>query len=548
MGRRPEIGNVQLYPDRPLRASDKNGYVLKFYCPIRQTRVRRNSGTRDRREARRVLRECRERLLNGEYVASGGAITIALQQANVRACVQDVLSNGESQSWQACYDQYYAYLKPRSREKSLGDAASRIEIAGRILDADRELKGLPPDGPIRQYATLPALEHLQESLLDGDEGIFEQRAPMTVNTMVGAVMAFFRYCKRHGLIDDVPALAKLDVEEVMKGRPITVEEFQAMLAVVPEVVGKRGAASWRYVLEILWETAFRVGDVMNFSWDDSRRIHPVWPVREGEFPTLNIPASQKNKKVQQVPMLPGLQTLLERTPPAQRHGWVVTPLPFDAQPRSRVDWFKPAPQDLESLAHKHSNSTIARTCGVSEAAVRKWLVSNGLERDVNVRSTGDISERVVADVRARAEQILSAPVSTTARRLTKDYVGRVISDIGERANIIVRAADEETGQRVKYASAHDIRRGCAQRLINAGVSAETLKIILRHEDFKTTEKFYGAVREAQAAAAEVHQMLQRTKNPDKKTALVGGLVGGQEVAPQLSPAELLKLKALLNSI
>ena len=34
MARPPEIGNVKLYPDRPLRDSDKNGFVLKFYCPI----------------------------------------------------------------------------------------------------------------------------------------------------------------------------------------------------------------------------------------------------------------------------------------------------------------------------------------------------------------------------------------------------------------------------------------------------------------------------------------------------------------------------------
>jgi hypothetical protein len=44
-------------------------------------------------------------------------------------------------------------------------------------------------------------------------------------------------------------------------------------------------------------------------------------------------------------------------------------------------------------------------------------------------------------------------------------------------------------------------------LINADVSAETLKAVLRHEDFKTTERFYGAVRVAQSAAAEVHQKL-----------------------------------------
>jgi hypothetical protein len=74
MPRRPEIGNVQIYPNRPLRKSDRNGYVLKFYCPIRKMRVRRNTGTRDRREARKILQECRKRLLNGEYASSGGEI------------------------------------------------------------------------------------------------------------------------------------------------------------------------------------------------------------------------------------------------------------------------------------------------------------------------------------------------------------------------------------------------------------------------------------------------------------------------------------------
>jgi hypothetical protein len=77
MPRRPEIGNVQLYPDRPLRKSDRNGYVLKFYCPILCKRIRRNCGTRDRREARKIQRECQERLLNGDYQSSDGAITAA---------------------------------------------------------------------------------------------------------------------------------------------------------------------------------------------------------------------------------------------------------------------------------------------------------------------------------------------------------------------------------------------------------------------------------------------------------------------------------------
>ena len=89
MTRGPDIGNVQLYPDRPLRRDDKNGYVLKFYCPIVGKRIRKNCGTRDRREARRIQRECRDRLLDGKYVASGGAITESHEQKTAVPMLND---------------------------------------------------------------------------------------------------------------------------------------------------------------------------------------------------------------------------------------------------------------------------------------------------------------------------------------------------------------------------------------------------------------------------------------------------------------------------
>ncbi|MCA9010620.1 MAG: hypothetical protein KDB01_12795 [Planctomycetaceae bacterium] len=43
----------------------------------------------------------------------------------------------------------------------------------------------------------------------------------------------------------------------------------------------------------------------------------------------------------------------------------------------------------------------------------------------------------------------------------------------------------------------------AQRLINVGVSAETLKVVMRYKDFATTEKHYGAMHSAQSAGAEI---------------------------------------------
>ena len=110
--------------------------------------------------------------------------------------------------------------------------------------------------------------------------------------------------------------------------------------------------------------------------------------------------------------------------------------------------------------------------------------------------------------------------------------------------IVVRQEDERTGRRRKFASAHDIRRGFAQRLINLGVSAETLKVVLRQRDFATTEKFYGAIRSAQSAAREVRGKLAPASD---SPALVRGLVGGHEKAPRLSTEELRKRKAVIHS-
>ncbi len=98
----------------------------------------------------------------------------------------------------------------------------------------------------------------------------------------------------------------------------------------------------------------------------------------------------------------------------------------------------------------------------------------------------------------------------------------MISKIGEAAGIVVQVEDPRLKKRQKFASAHDIRRGVAQRLINHGVSAETLKVIMRHKNFATTERHYGAIRSAQKAAAEIATKLSSTQN----SAFVGGLVGG----------------------
>jgi integrase len=545
MPRRPEIGNIQLYPNRPLQKSDRNGYVLKFYCPIQQKRIRRNCGTRDRRIARRILRECRERLLNGRYVASSGAITAEQEQGMPLPSLDSPETrNGNPATWQDCLERYRQHRTTRVRDKSLTDAMSRLNIAERIFEGYRDDRRLQGGLLVSQCMTLDMLEYLQDRLLAGDESRFDVRSPNTVNSMLGAIVAFGRFCAKHEWVDQVPAVDKLDVEDVMKGRPISGEEFERMLEITSRVVGVESAASWEFALRILWETGFRVGDLLDFSWDDDRFIHPVWSRRQSVLPTIVIPGRQKNRRVQEIPMLPGLEKLLSGIPKSQRTGWIVNPLSIQYEIRCESEFIRPTDEDLKLLAIQFSNSSIARCCGVTETTVRKWLVSIGFQRDSEFqRNTGTIDQAEWTAIRKRAHKRRSRTAQRQDRRLTKERVGRVISLIGEEAGIVVRQEDERTGQRRKYASAHDIRRGFAQRLINLGISAETLKVLLRHRDFVTTEKFYGAMRSAQSAGTEVRGRLA----PDSP-ALVGGLMGGKEEAPQLTTEELLTLKSLLNSL
>ena len=82
-------------------------------------------------------------------------------------------------------------------------------------------------------------------------------------------------------------------------------------------------------------------------------------------------------------------------------------------------------------------------------------------------------------------------------------VGELVSAIGKAAGVKVHT-DPRTG-RVKYASAHDLRRSFGERWA-ARVMPQTLMELMRHESIETTLKFYvgrNAVKTAETLYAAV---------------------------------------------
>jgi integrase len=212
----------------------------------------------------------------------------------------------------------------------------------------------------------------------------------------------------------------------MKGRPITGEEFERMLAAVPKaVVLKRqgevtdeqraadeaDVADWRHYLRGLWWSGLRLAESLELWWDrpDKLRID-----LSGKYPMLRIPAGlEKGHRDRLLPIAPEFAEFLLATPESQRRGRV-----FRLFSR-RV-----------AGSHLTKDRVSRMVCRIGKAA------------GVKVAS-------------------------------------RTVRDPG---------AGEEV-EKVTYASAHDLRRSFGERWA-LRVPTPVLQELMRHENIQTTLKYY----------------------------------------------------------
>lgn len=113
-------------------------------------------------------------------------------------------------------------------------------------------------------------------------------------------------------------------------------------------------------------------------------------------------------------------------------------------------------------------------------------------------------------------QLLQTNVGRNSRNIRPQahWVGKVIGRIGKAAGIEVEPADERTGRPTKYASAHDLRRSCGERLRNAGVPPLVICRVMRHSSWETTQKHY-APGNIQSEAAVLNDVQNREKRAGK---------------------------------
>jgi integrase len=125
------------------------------------------------------------------------------------------------------------------------------------------------------------------------------------------------------VVPTMPKIKRVKKSKMMKGRPITTEEFERMLDRVERVVGEDRAPSWRFFLQGLWLSGLRLDEALELWWDRDDRLSLDL---RGRFPMLKITAeSEKGNQDRLLPITPDFAEFLDAIPEDERAGRVFQP-------------------------------------------------------------------------------------------------------------------------------------------------------------------------------------------------------------------------------
>jgi integrase len=404
-----------------VRYPDREHLVLRWRDPLTGKPRCKTSGTSKRRDAERLAATLEREILDGQQ---GPAARM---------------------SWDDFREYHDAHCLSAKRPKTRDSYDCALNVYERFSKPDRLTD--VTTGRVTAWQTQLRTEGKSEA---------------TIGNYTRHLKAVLRWAHSQGLLAVLPKLTapkRTKVAKVMKGRPITPEEFDRMLAVVPKVVlpkvaGKHLAtddpraraivSSWEHYLRGLWWSGLRLRESLVLEWNADTPGALIVDF-SGRRPMLRIPAeSDKGGQDRLLPMAPEFARLLEETPPEKRVGRV----------------FK-----------LHGT------------------------RYADARMKGDWVSRVVSAIGKAARVV----VDQRERRLLKDDRRRKAKPKPAPGPAeLAQSAQDSDGIKRKYASAHDLRRAFGLRW-SSRVMPPVLQQLMRHEDIETTMRYYVG-RDAEAVA------------------------------------------------
>jgi integrase len=218
----------------------------------------------------------------------------------------------------------------------------------------------------------------------------------TVARHLRSLKVITRWAHGQGLLAVVPKFAmpkRVKGAKVMRGRPVTLEEFERMIEAVPAIVENAAADSWKFYLRGLWASGLRLSESLVLRWDDAPGAIVV--DFTGRRPMLRIPCeAQKGNRDTLLPMTPDFATLLQGVAERERRGRVFKLLDVDGTllPTSRSVVGK-----LVSAIGKKAGVVVdERTKG--DETVRKFASAHDLRRAFGQRWASKVMPTVLREL------------------------------------------------------------------------------------------------------------------------------------------------------
>jgi integrase len=261
--------------------ADRRNFVMYYLDPVTEKQITKSTGKRTRRAAERVAALWEVELRSGR------------KEGNPRMTWKGFREKYESEK--------LASLSQRTREAT-DTAFNHLEN----LIAPARLAALD-EATISVFQAKLRRRKIQETSIAS----YLRHLKAALNWAVSmALMPFMP--KIH-----MPKRSK--GQRMMRGRPITPEEYEKMIKTVPEV-RPHDAAAWQHYLQGLWLSGLRLEESLILSWDEDA---PISIDLTGRRPRLRIYAeAEKGNRDRLLPMTPDFAAFLLATPESDCHGLV----------------------------------------------------------------------------------------------------------------------------------------------------------------------------------------------------------------------------------
>ena len=393
-----------------IRKPGKTNFYLRYKCPITGQIFSKSSGTKSENDARKKA---------GEW------------QAQLKAGI----AARTSTRWEAFRDAYESHkvsgLRPRTQDKALG----ALNVVQQLMNPD-DLRRITP-----QWMQL-LVERLRKS----------DRAPATVESILRHFKAALNWAHEQSLMLTVPKIPrqnKVRMAKLMKGRPITTEEFERMLAAVetvwPDFKHDRNDANLRrkeqrssikFLLHGLWLSGLRLGEALNLTWD--QWDDGIWVDMTGEFVKLRIPAeAEKGGQDRLYPVTPDFAELLRLIPATSRTGFVFNPILSRGVCR-RTDTVSKAISLIGESAGVKVDAKPSKESGGKPKPV--WASAHDLRRAFGYRWSRCVNSMVLRDLMRHAS------VTTTEKYyvgISADDTSRMLQGLLQQSSLRLAGATNE---------------------------------------------------------------------------------------------------------